>query len=110
MLRALNNGIDLSVFTKEKRLIKTFFRCNPSDFNLTIGLVIAGVGFKEMSYEVFNDNMYANVLTALYHARLSGVNESTLIKYLRDREKLSNKTFIDNLVNDMHLLEQGVIL
>lgn len=77
-LNALAEGIDLSVFFNEDA-VKT----------------------------LSSDDLY-NTLNTLYYARLSGVSEKALLKYLRDRKNVSKEEFLKKLNEDIILIEKGV--
>ena len=108
ILRALHDGIDLMPFLKEKRIKKiNEGYINASDYYPVIdGRKL----FLKFDDKIMKTMIIQDVLNALYYARLSGVSEENLIKYLREREKLSIKVFYEHINNDMILLEKGILV
>lgn len=106
-IKALNEGIDLTPFLKEKRLLNIY-----NDY-VTVDEFVPTIR-RDFDYNpigISNKALVATlmhlVLEQIYYTRLSGVDEETIIKYLRAREKLSTVDFINKL-DDITLLQQGI--
>lgn len=105
ILKAIENGIDLTPFLNEKRILSVYNGCG----SFLLRDVLDDVTDEHVSCESVTAFTVEYILNNILNARLSGVSEQTIIDFLRDREHMSISLFMKHL-GDLQLLEQGVSL